>query len=64
IPSLQAEFGEVMKDFFIEIGLLDPEVPVEEYENNLGKCPACGKKGAIYEEGCIKCLLCGYSKCG
>ncbi|MEM1973703.1 MAG: adenosylcobalamin-dependent ribonucleoside-diphosphate reductase [Thermoplasmata archaeon] len=64
IPSLQAEFGEVMKDFFIEIGLLDPEVPIEEYENNLGKCPACGKKGAIYEEGCIKCLLCGYSKCG
>lgn len=64
IPSLQAEFGEVMKDFFIEIGILDPEIPVEEYENNFGKCPACGKKGAIYEEGCIKCLLCGYSKCG
>ncbi|MDI1472096.1 adenosylcobalamin-dependent ribonucleoside-diphosphate reductase [Thermodesulfovibrio sp. 1176] len=64
VPSLQAEFGEVMKDFFIEIGLLDPEIPIDEYENNLGKCPACGKKGAIYEEGCIKCLLCGYSKCG
>lgn len=64
IPSLQAEFGEVMKDFFIEIGLMEPEVPIESYENDFSRCPACGKKTAIYEDGCIKCVACGYSKCG
>lgn len=64
IPSLQAEFGEVMKDFFVEIGIMEPEVPIETYESDFSKCPSCGKKAAIYEDGCIKCVACGYSKCG
>lgn len=73
VPSLTAEFGEVMKDYFIDIGLLDSEVPVEIYErnnnireekNSLLICFACGEKAAIYEEGCFKCTACGYNKCG
>ncbi len=28
------------------------------------KCPQCGSDNLIYEEGCLKCLACGYSKCG
>lgn len=64
VPSLQAEFGEVMKDFFVDIGLMEPDVPINSYEGDLTTCPACGKKGAIFEEGCIKCVICGYSKCG
>lgn len=28
-------------------------------------CPSCGDShGLIYEEGCLKCKSCGYSKCG
>lgn len=27
-------------------------------------CPQCGAEGLIYEEGCLKCMSCGYSKCG
>jgi ribonucleoside-diphosphate reductase alpha chain len=28
-------------------------------------CPSCGDtEGLIYEEGCLKCKSCGYSKCG
>lgn len=27
-------------------------------------CPECGGKHLRYEEGCIKCDVCGYSKCG
>jgi ribonucleoside-diphosphate reductase alpha chain len=27
-------------------------------------CPECGGKHLRYEEGCIKCEVCGYSKCG
>lgn len=26
-------------------------------------CPSCGSSSFIYEEGCAKCLSCGYSEC-
>ena len=26
-------------------------------------CPDCGAAGVVYEEGCEKCLVCGYSRC-
>ncbi len=28
------------------------------------KCGECGDEGLVYEEGCLKCISCGYSKCG
>ena len=28
------------------------------------KCSECETEGLIYEEGCLKCVNCGYSKCG
>lgn len=27
-------------------------------------CTECGDQGLVYEEGCLKCVSCGYSKCG
>ncbi|WP_117237463.1 LAGLIDADG family homing endonuclease [Thermus sediminis] len=27
-------------------------------------CPACGERALVREEGCWKCQVCGYSKCG
>lgn len=30
----------------------------------LGTCPECGSSQIAYEEGCIKCHVCGYSECG
>lgn len=27
-------------------------------------CPECGQKTLVYQEGCLKCSSCGYSKCG
>jgi len=70
VPSLIAEFGEVMKDYFREIGLGEEEFPFEEILNSddnaksLGYCKVCGQYGTIYEEGCLKCLACGFNKCG
>jgi len=26
-------------------------------------CGECGDEGLVYEEGCLKCMSCGYSKC-
>ncbi len=28
------------------------------------KCPECGEKSVIYQDGCLTCKSCGYSKCG
>ncbi len=30
----------------------------------LGSCPDCGGGQLAYEEGCVKCHMCGYSECG
>jgi len=27
-------------------------------------CPDCGNESLVYEEGCLHCTHCGYSKCG
>ncbi len=28
------------------------------------KCPSCGQDGMAYQNGCLTCMSCGYSKCG
>ena len=28
------------------------------------KCPECDKSSIVYQDGCLTCLECGYSKCG
>jgi ribonucleoside-diphosphate reductase alpha chain len=30
----------------------------------MGSCPDCGSGQLAYEEGCMKCHVCGYSECG
>jgi ribonucleoside-diphosphate reductase alpha chain len=27
-------------------------------------CPSCGQKSLVYQEGCLTCKSCGYSRCG
>jgi ribonucleoside-diphosphate reductase alpha chain len=38
--------------------------PVKGVEAFLGTCPECGASQIAYEEGCLKCHVCGYSECG
>jgi len=33
-------------------------------QSYLGSCPECGTGQLAYEEGCVKCHICGYSECG
>jgi ribonucleoside-diphosphate reductase alpha chain len=33
-------------------------------ETFMGSCPDCGSGQLAYEEGCVKCHVCGYSECG
>ncbi len=30
----------------------------------LGSCPSCGASQLAFEEGCMKCYVCGFSECG
>ena len=34
------------------------------HEHFMGSCPDCGAGQLAYEEGCVKCHICGYSECG
>ena len=27
-------------------------------------CPECGEEALVYQDGCLTCSACGYSKCG
>jgi ribonucleoside-diphosphate reductase alpha chain len=33
-------------------------------ELDIGTCPECGTGHMVFEEGCKKCHVCGYSECG
>ncbi|MEC9298513.1 MAG: hypothetical protein VYA38_04470, partial [Gemmatimonadota bacterium] len=35
-----------------------------QQENFFGSCPECGAGQLSFEEGCVKCHICGYSECG
>ena len=28
------------------------------------KCPVCGREPLVFQEGCLRCMGCGYTKCG
>ena len=32
--------------------------------NSKGKCPSCGQENMAYQDGCVTCMSCGYSKFG
>jgi ribonucleoside-diphosphate reductase alpha chain len=34
----------------------------EKVKNNV--CPECGEEALVYQDGCLTCSACGYSKCG
>ncbi len=31
--------------------------------DNYALCPACGVSALVYQEGCVKCVACGYTEC-
>ena len=37
---------------------------IEDGTRSKGKCPQCGQEQMAYQNGCLTCLSCGYSKCG
>ena len=65
IAKAMEKFLRVKKE---GLGEIPAEVTLDTYSKSTekafrGLCPDCGFP-LIYEEGCEKCLNCGYSKCG
>ena len=40
------------------------EYVVDHTAQTLGACPDCGAGQLVFEEGCKKCYVCGFSECG
>ncbi|MFO1254964.1 MAG: adenosylcobalamin-dependent ribonucleoside-diphosphate reductase [Sphingomonadaceae bacterium] len=73
VPSLLAAIGDIIETHLKQFAPGQIDLPME-----LGPpagtaidapptgpcCSQCGQPGMIREEGCNKCLSCGYSKCG
>jgi ribonucleoside-diphosphate reductase alpha chain len=76
VPSLLAAIGGVIEEHLINIGFIaDPEADEEDAtrralalgeapSNGLRGCPKCSAPTLVRQEGCDRCLSCGYSKCG
>ncbi|MCF7790984.1 MAG: adenosylcobalamin-dependent ribonucleoside-diphosphate reductase [Victivallales bacterium] len=73
IPSLAADIGRTIEEHLSSIGLISNSrnVIVKEAHNsesinkkNRMFCPVCNERSLINQENCLKCLSCGYSKCG
>ena len=48
----------------VQLGLSGAQAANPSHESRHGEiCPDCGAAGVVYEEGCEKCLVCGYSRC-
>ncbi len=74
VPSLAANIGLVIDKHLRKIGLIEERKKAAFVETGVNKntmdsskfmiCPQCNDKGLYNAENCLKCILCGYSKCG
>ncbi len=74
VPSLAADIGRVIEKHLSKIGLMDKQKDTKQLQasspisnghgSNLMFCPSCNEKALLSQENCLKCLSCGYSKCG
>jgi len=73
VPSLLAAIGDIIERHMAQYAPAQLDLPIEPAPTPMTSfvaapsgpcCPQCGVPGMIREEGCNKCLSCGYSKCG
>ena len=78
IPSLAADIGRIIEKHLAKIGII--EAPSKHAGSHSGQktletdgksgnqqfsiCPFCNERKLTAQEGCVKCLACGYAKCG
>jgi ribonucleoside-diphosphate reductase alpha chain len=67
VRSLADGIAQVLNEYLgkeeKEVAPVGEQAPLFAKSGKRDLCPSCGRATLIYEEGCHKCLYCGYSKC-
>jgi len=67
VRSLADGIAQVLNEYLGKDGevveAVGEQTPLFAKSGKRDLCPSCGRATLIYEEGCHKCLYCGYSKC-
>ena len=66
VKSLPDAVAKVLKDFLVNGSGTGEETvtqPSFKFKNGRDLCPVCGQGTLTFEEGCSKCLSCGFTKC-
>ena len=67
VRSLADGIAQVLNEYLgkeeKEVAPVGEQAPLFAKSGKRDLCPSCGRASLIYEEGCHKCLYCGYSKC-
>lgn len=57
------DFAKVSKEVVNDFGKINKIITNYTPKTPAGSCPECGSS-LIFEEGCKKCHICGFSACG
>lgn len=67
IPSLAADIGNTIETHLVSIGVIlskEENATRKKGSEKYALCPECNEFSLSNQENCLKCLNCGYSKCG
>ncbi len=64
VMSIPDALATVLKRHFVSVGDASVrESAKRPMDLNLERCPDCGDRALAFEQGCMTCRSCGYSKC-
>ena len=65
VMSIPDAIATVLKRHFVSVGDASVRGPAKKrpMDLNLERCPDCGDRALAFEQGCMTCRSCGYSKC-
>ncbi len=64
VMSIPDAIATVLKKHFVSMNETGTETATKRtMDLNLERCPDCGDRALAFEQGCMTCRTCGYSKC-
>ncbi|MEQ9619164.1 MAG: adenosylcobalamin-dependent ribonucleoside-diphosphate reductase [Deltaproteobacteria bacterium] len=64
VMSIPDAIATVLKKHFVSTNETETETATKRaMDLNLERCPDCGDRALAFEQGCMTCRSCGYSKC-
>lgn len=63
VMSIPDAIATVLKKHFVQASENDAETAKRAVDLNLERCPDCGDRALAFEQGCMTCRSCGFSKC-